>query len=407
VSQVTRRRLLTGAVGVTLGGLAVDRVVASGGEARPVPVGAEPAALPRRQHAWEASLDRDAAGNVVAPRHDRLLLLDLKRTPTAQDARRMEAALRALEREWAWRPSGLLTVVGWGPGYFRRWTDAASPIPRPTALADFEDPTLDDYDCCVHLAADDDTRLAAAEAALLRGHRLPSGVRAELGDVFEPRETRTGFAGTGLPARRQDVEGIPAGRPVPRDAPLFMGFRSGLRRNQASEDDVTIATGPFAGGTTMHVSSMRLRLDSWYEVLDERERVARMYGPDVTPSQAAHLHVDAASRPSAFARDAVRLGVVGHAQTSARARRNGRPLILRRDFNTTDGGHAGLHFVSLQRSIDDFVRTRRAMNAARAATLNPAITDTVNNGINEFIFVVSRANYLVPGRAHRALPMHR
>ena len=50
--------------------------------------------------------------------------------------------------------------------------------------------------------------------------------------------------GTGLPAQRQDVNGIPAGRPVPGDSPLFMGFKSGLRRNQATEDSVTIADGP-------------------------------------------------------------------------------------------------------------------------------------------------------------------
>jgi hypothetical protein len=130
-----------------------------------------------------------------------------------------------------------------------------------------------------------------------------------------------------------------------------------------------------------------------------------MYGPHVTPPQAARFRDDAPSSPRSFARDATQLGVVGHAQTSARARRGGRPVILRRDFNTTDGGEAGLHFVCLQRSIGDFVRTRRAMNAVRATTLNPAITETVNNGINEFIFVVSRANYAVPRRRERAFPM--
>ena len=100
-----------------------------------------------------------------------------------------------------------------------------------------------------------------------------------------------------------------------------------------------------------------------------------------------------------------RYGVIGHAQASARARRHGRALILRRDFNTTDGGQAGLHFVSLQRDIADFVRTRTAMNAASAQLRNPAITDTVNNGINEFIFVVRRGNYIVPPRDQRAFPL--
>ena len=155
----------------------------------------------------------------------------------------------------------------------------------------------------------------------------------------------------------------------------------------------------------MHVSYMRLRLDSWYQVLDERERVARMYAPELTPADVARLTDDARSDPGRYRRDASRLGVVGHAQTSARARRHGRPVILRRDFDTTDGGVAGLHFVALQRSVADFVATRKAMNASSAAALNPAITDTVNNGINEFIFVLRRANYAVPPRATRSFPL--
>ena len=52
-------------------------------------------------------------------------------------------------------------------------------------------------------------------------------------------------------------------------------------------------------------------------------------------------------------------GMVGHSQATAQAREHGRPLIIRRDFNTTDGDYAGLHFVSVQRSIEDFVVTRK------------------------------------------------
>jgi len=45
------------------------------------------------------------------------------------------------------------------------------------------------------------------------------------------------------------------------------------------------------------------------------------------------------------------------------------------------------------------------MNASSAQLQNPSITDTVNNGINEFIFVVKRANYILPVRSQRAFPM--
>jgi deferrochelatase/peroxidase EfeB len=352
--------------------------------------------LPSAQHAWTATLSTDAHGNPVAPRFDRLLFFDTVGKPGRNDVRRLESALRTLEHRYSWGPKGLLFTAGWGPHYFTGVLGVKSPIPEPTGLSDFEQPALDRYDLCIHLAADDEGRLAAIEHSL----------RHELRSALRWRETRTGFVGAGLPASRQDVNGIPPGRPVPRSSPLFMGFKSGFRKNQATEDDVTIPRGPLAGGTTMHVSYMRLRLGSWYGLLTERERVARMYAPEVTPAQVGRFTDDAPSDPGRYAQAASRYGVVGHSQTSARARRNGKPRIIRRDFNTVDGGLAGLHFVAIQRSIDDFVATRKAMNAANASYLNPAITDTVNNGINEFILVLKRANYVVPPRATRSYPLY-
>ena len=56
-----------------------------------------------------------------------------------------------------------------------------------------------------------------------------------------------------------------------------MGFKSALKKNQASEDAVTIPGGAFAEGTTMAVSYMRLSLDSWYRDLS----YARPRGADV------------------------------------------------------------------------------------------------------------------------------
>ena len=183
-----------------------------------------------------------------------------------------------------------------------------------------------------------------------------------------------------------------------------MGFRSGLRRNQASEDDVTLHAGPFAGGTTMQVSYLSLELDAWYGRLDAAQRVARMYAPQITPQQAASLRADAPSDPGRIGQAIREYGVIGHAQAAAQARHRGRPRIIRRDFNTVDGGRAGLHFVALQRSIEDFVATRTAMNATAAHRQNPAITATANNGINQFVTVLRRANYLIPPRAQRSFP---
>jgi hypothetical protein len=407
---VTRRKLLASAAGLTVGGAAVgvalDRALSGSANADAVPLGPQPAGLPARQHAWAATLARDKDGNPIAPRFDRLLFFDLEGTPAPADARALEAVLRALERRYPWGPGGLLFTAGWGPGYFERGLEIASPIERPRALSSFELPTLDDYDLCLHLACDDEARVAAVEAALAHGQRV-AGIKGslELSADLRWRATRTGFVGAGLPARRQKVGGIPPGNPVPPSSPLFMGFKSGLVKNQATEDYVTISDGAFAGGTTMHVSYMRLRLDSWYGMLDERGRVARMYGPEVTPAQVNRFTTDAESDPQLLEQAITRYGVIGHSQTSARARRNGKPLIIRRDFNTVDGGEAGLHFVAVQRSIHDFVTTRNAMNASHAQVQNPSITPTINNGINEFMFVLNRANYILPSRAERSYPL--
>jgi hypothetical protein len=411
LASLSRRRLLLGAgaaagVGAVAG--AGIREALGAGKAANVPLGPQPAGLPARQHAWDAYLAADDDGNPIAPKFDRLLFFDVNGDPSPAHARLLEAALRTLERSYRWLPSGLLFTAAWGPGYFSTVLGVSSPVPPATALSGFEQPVIDDYHLCVHLASDDESRLKAIEAALTRGTPLPSakaGGQLDVSSVLRWRQSRTGFAGTGLPAERQDVNGIPDGQPVPRSSPLFMGFKSGLRRNQASEDDVTIPAGPFAGGTTMHVSYLRLRLGTWYGQLSQRERVARMYAPQVTPEQVSQFTTDAESDPNLLGQAVTRYGVIGHAQASARARRNGSPVILRRDFDTTDGGLAGLHFVSLQRTIADFVTTRTAMNATGAQLRNPSITDTVNNGINEFIFVLNRGNYVVPTRAHRSFPL--
>ncbi len=407
--MLTRRKFLLGAGAVVAGGAAVGVGVAvsSSGHTVPlVPLGTQPAGLPERQHAWTATLARDSDGNPVAPRFDRLLFFDVNGQPGPAHVRMLEAALRTLERTYPWSHTGLLFTASWGPDYFARALKIATPIPYAKGLSDFELPSIDDYQLCIHLACDDEARLADVEAALLHGEPLPGATGSlDISSALRWRETRTGFVGTGLPAARQNTGGIPPGNPVPKDAPLFMGFKSGFRKNQATEDYVTLADGPFAGGTTMQVSYMRLRLASWYGVLSERERVARMYAPQVTPAEVPRFTTDAPSDPNLLDQAINRYGVIGHAQTSARARRNNKPLIIRRDFNTVDGGQAGLHFVSVQRSIEDFVTTRNAMNATAAQLQNPAITDTVNNGINEFMIVLTRANYILPSRSQRSFPL--
>ena len=45
------------------------------------------------------------------------------------------------------------------------------------------------------------------------------------------------------------------------------------------------------------------------------------------------------------------------------------------------------------------------MNAAEMPFAHPAIGPRTNNGIKEFMFVVNRANYIIPPRSQRAFPL--
>jgi hypothetical protein len=405
--RLTRRQLLTGgAVGGTVGvGAAI--AAATGGGAPDEVAGVLPAPATRevRQHAWDRVLRRDEHGNVLPPRFGRLVLCELAADPTPARARQAEAALRRVEHAVGIGPSGVLVVVGWGPSWFRA-IGAASPVPVPRALSPVEAPTLDDPAAIVHLASDDEGLLDRVERALFAGGELP-GARGpvSLSGLLRVRARRTGFVGAGLPrAHQEGTVGLPTDRPIARRTPLYMGFQSGLRKNQATEDDVTIPDGPWAGGTTMHVSAMDLTLDTWYHGVDDAGRVRRMFAADRTPRDVAEHPTGLENPDRDLAAVAKEHGVIGHAQSMASVRRNGRPRILRRDFDSRDGDAAQVHFVALQRTIADFELTRTAMNAARATNEGAGVGAQVNNGINEWITVTARGNSLVPPRARRVCP---
>ena len=373
--------------------------------------------FPERQFAWNEVLARDDANNHLGPRHRVLLYLDYagSGTPSEDDRQQMERALRALEHAYPRQHDGLLFTVSYSPAYFGRF-DASLPesvdLPDPKPLSPFEQPEFDTPDVVVHLASDYGSVVLAAEEALLGKKESLNGVevKATLADLFERVDRRTGFVGEGLPADNQDVDGIPDGEPVPEDAPLYMGFKSGFEKNQASEDRIAIGKGPFANGTTQHISKIRLRLQDWYSEQDHDDRVAEMFCPyhaEQNLVEGTGESLGNSSRidecPTDLNASAQEHGRVGHSQKTALARENGSPIILRRDFDSTDDGKAGLHFLSLQRSISDFVKTREAMNATDDVD-NPAIRQRVNNGILEYTFVRRRGNYLLPPRSLRALP---
>lgn len=401
---------------VAVGGVAALAACVDRAGMPALPDGTEdPSTLPERQHAWNAFLATDGHGNHRTPRHHVLLLLSYRGDGRPTDSHRetLETALTGLERAVPRGNDGLAFTIGYSPAYFGRFQSgpAAVDLPDPRALAAFEDPTPDRPDAVLHLASDHGQVALAAEAALfgeragLNGH----AVAADIAGAFDRTDRRTGFVGAGLPADNDAVSGVPDGA-VPDDAPLFMGFKSGFKQNQASEDQVTIQTGPFTGGTTQHVSRIRLNLDQWYNQDSREQRVGKMF----CPVHAEEGLVDGAGDnlgdssglgecPAHTADHARTRGLVGHSQKSARARRNDQPIILRRDFDSTDDDHAGLHFVSLQRAIEDFVETREAMNGDDVVG-SSAVGRRTNNGILQYMTVRRRGNYLLPPRSLRSLP---
>ncbi|GAB3663538.1 DUF7405 family protein [Halopiger thermotolerans] len=432
-SSLPRRdylRALVAAGGATALSACLEVVDEEDGEPD-VPTGTtDPESLPDRQHAWNDALATDDDGNVRPPEHHVLVALSLRdgaleggdsgadgdsdeaADPIAADARETtEAALRTLERAYEWSNDGLVFTLGYAPAYFDRF-DASLPdavdLPSPEALTPQEAPRFDEFDALLHLASDRPEVVLEAEEGLFGERERLNGlaVETDLAGVFERLEDRrrTGFVGAGLPAEHTDVPGVPES--VPEEASFFMGFRSGFQASQATEDRVTIESGPFAGATTQHVESLEINLEQWFRQENHTQRVSKLFSREhaeenlvgdvgeklTTTNGLTPERIDATND------DAREHNVVGHAQKAARAREDGEPPLLRRDFNTVDGDRPGVHFLALQRGIGDFVRTREAMTGADLDV------PMANNGIRHYIFVDRRGNYLVPPRSLRALP---
>jgi len=372
----------------------------------------DPDKRPARQHAWTDALPTDEDGNHRRPAHHVLLALVLVGDPDGAAREQVEAALRSLERAYAYDIEGLLFTVSYTPAYFDA-VGIESPVPGPEPLTSIEsDPALDEFHALLHLASDEPGVVLAAEEALFGEVTEPNGVEmaTDLTGVFERAEPRrTGFVGPGLPVERAADRGVDVPAALPEHAPFFMGFRSGFRESQAPEERVTIQEGPYAGGTTTHVETLALNLRQWFGQNDHDLRVAETFSPEHADEgrvgtvgerlgTSTGVWPDAADRT---AEDASTRGVVGHAQKVARARDDdGTPPLLRRDVNTLDGDRPGVHFVAHQRQIAAFVRAREAMAGADL----DGVGQRLNNGLLQYIFVQRRGNFLTPPRGLRALP---
>ena len=374
--DLNRRRFVAAAAGVIGGGSLGAR---ASRRRDVVALGSQPAGLPNGQHNWTATLATDATATPVSPRFDRLLFFDLQQRPTATDVRRLEAALRTLERLYPWGPEGLLFTVGWGPHYFEHVLSVSSPIPRPKGLSDFELPTFDNYDLVPPprlrrrgASRRDRARARPRQAALGRDRSTWAATSA--GARHEPASS----APDSRPPTRTPTASRPATRYPPARRSSWASSRASRRTRRAR---TTSRSRPAVRRRNDHAGQLHAPPPRQLVRNPRRAGTGRAHVlPRDHPGRGRTVHRrrPQPTRPLHAGRDPVRrrrpFPDLGPRPP------HGKPRIIRRDFNTVDGGLAGLHFVSVQRSIADFVATRNAMNAANASYLNPAITDTSTTG---------------------------
>lgn len=421
---LSRREFVKAAVAIggtsALAACADREGVASDAQTPSFPTGTNPQSLPDSQHAWSDYLVTDRFGNTVSPQHQLILLLEYAgSTPPTEDERAAVAtALETIEKAVQWgtgrtsdsvQNEGVLFTLGYAPSYFEQ---VGGPLPKSIDLppADNlierldEDAAPDGADAALVVASDYGSLVLAAEAALFGERDYINGtpVDATLEGVFERQTRRTGFIGRGLPAERLDHEEIP------ENAPLSMGFKSGFHDNIPPESKATIQEGPFSKGTTQLVSRLELDLDTWYD-RDVDERVSLMFSPHHESDEIGKAGVDLA-QDSGVTREmtedleaeAREHGCLGHTQKAASVRDDDfDPTILRRSESVaTDTDPVEFNFTSVQRGIEEFTRTREAMNRNE--------TDDIPEecqGILHFMEVLSRGTYLLPQRSRRALPV--
>lgn len=390
-------------------------------EAVDFPRGNAPEELPAAQHTWNEYLVHDMTGNTALPRHQLVLGLEYvgSTPPTAAERAQVEGAMATLDRAFQWGtggdPSaslaeGLLSMLGYAPRYFAAMEESVEGLLAPEALLEAvdEDPALaDPFDATLVLNSDYGAIVLAAEAALFGEREQLNGVPVEdtFEGVFELADRRSGVVGRGLPAEETDHEGIP------EEAPLSMGFRSSFADNQAAEEAVTIDDGPFAGGTTLQASRLRINLDRWYDQ-DADERVGTMFTPRLDEDDLSETGDRLGSESGITEADAENVAetagehdALGHTQKVARARdEDFEPTILRRtEAVATDAEFAegvGFNFTSIQDDVQRFVEVRRAMHPDEY----DVDVDDPHHGIVDYLETMARGVYVVPPRSDRALP---
>lgn len=339
-----------------------------------------------RQHAWDGFETDVSEGGVNAhPEHHVTLHLDYAHggTPSPAHRRRVDRALREIERYFEWHSEGVLFTVGYAPTYFDRFDeslpeglnpdgDIVKPgllrpqglIDAPGVTLDREDPAADEAEVCLHLASNNAQNILAVEALLWGGEYEVDGetvsFEATVEGVLEtagegdgrPKSypyRRVGFSGNENVSENLEADTDFDPDRIPDDAELMMGFNDLYRNSIPREDNATILEdqqlvsphppGVFAQGTIQHVSKLDIDLARFYDENDDTQsRRELMFSPDHdadntgtvgenlgnsnAPGDTAMRNLDGESTDKAeqVVEDYENEGTVGHAQKLARAR---------------------------------------------------------------------------------------
>lgn len=380
--------------------------------------------VPERQFAWNDYMALDRHQNTVFPVHQLILLFDYVGTipPTAEERKAIRDIFSTLDQAYQrgngdinpYGPGGenmpgLLYMMGYSKEFFNRFghdlPDTLGFYSAGELVENIDNETeVDKADAALVLASDHVQVLLSVELALQKDVATLNGIDVKGGieGIFEVVDRRTGFVGPTVPRRKLDRDEIP------KRSPLSMGFQSGFRDNQASEDRVAIQNGPFKEGTTLQLSRLKIDLDAWYEH-EEETQISLMFSPDHEEDdigQAGELLAGKSGlieeMEESMEKNADEDGVIGHTQKLAAARDdNFEPTILRRsEAVSVDEPSPGMNFTSVQRHLDDFVEVRQAMDKPDVNTE----VDEEFNGILDYHTVEKRGTYLVPPRDKIALP---
>jgi hypothetical protein len=379
--------------------------------------------------------------------------LALRRRPTVEDQRRLDAILHAIERRHEFGPRGVVMTLAYGVPYFERLPGGiggrlvGGRIPRlrdepgrlaleeatagPTDVSPsnpavrkqrFDVPVrIEDNDMLVILRSDTTKVLDAVLRQLTASPSIKGLLRIT--------SRRLMFQQNGLPRKVAERERLPFAGAINPRSPMWMGFADQQVTGSGPPQAVTFAGGPsarlttavrgdyFDNGAIVHLSHLIEDLEQFYAE-PYSERVQCMFRPNPPP---AHARAD--GRGPAFLENAFRdtgdaavgaaqYGRIGHLAALQRSSRapDGTPLHIRADgpgFDALDvpGGarHSKLHFamfVPTSQLFADMRRSQASLDLVQAHGVEPA-----RNGIERFVTATRRQNFLVPPRRHRAFPL--